>query len=239
MSTRNCRVFVRNLPWDVRWQDLKDHMRKAGDVVRADVIVDAGGRSRGWGIVEYAAAEDANRAIAELNESTLFDRVIFVREDREKPRQGPYNTQGGRDYRSRNDNSSDHRNYEGYGGDHREGYSDEYRGRDNYGGEQERNGGHRISESKRYDPRSMISSDSGNSFPKILLSNLPYRASKDEVKGLVASVTKGSFDVELEYDDRNRPRGSATIYFESSADARSAGEQLDSFLFDGRSLRVS
>lgn len=31
-----CRVYVGNLSWNVKWQDLKDHMKKAGTVVHAD-----------------------------------------------------------------------------------------------------------------------------------------------------------------------------------------------------------
>jgi RNA recognition motif-containing protein len=33
------RVYVGNLGWGVAWQDLKDHMRKAGEVIRAEVIL--------------------------------------------------------------------------------------------------------------------------------------------------------------------------------------------------------
>ena len=31
------RVYVNNLSWSVRWQDLKDHMRDAGHGTRAEV----------------------------------------------------------------------------------------------------------------------------------------------------------------------------------------------------------
>lgn len=62
-------------------QDLKDHMRGlGGDVVRADVMTDQGGRSRGCGIVEFANAEQASQAIEQLNNSDLKGRMIFVRE---------------------------------------------------------------------------------------------------------------------------------------------------------------
>jgi len=60
---------------------LKDHMRKAGDVTRADVFEDDRGRSKGIGIVEYRSLADANRAIRDLNKSTLDGRTIFVKED--------------------------------------------------------------------------------------------------------------------------------------------------------------
>ena len=77
------RVFVGNLSWDVSWQDLKDHMRKAGDVVHADVLKRRDGKSSGGGIVEYATAREAKNAMAELNDRDLNGRMIFVREDRE------------------------------------------------------------------------------------------------------------------------------------------------------------
>ncbi|KAK2198137.1 bifunctional RNA recognition motif domain/RNA-binding domain superfamily/Nucleotide-binding alpha-beta plait domain superfamily/RNA recognition motif domain [Babesia duncani] len=79
-----CRVYVGNLSWKVRWQDLKDHMRQAGEVVRANIIEDFEGKSKGCGIVEFANEEDAAKAIAELNDTMIFDRPIFVREDREE-----------------------------------------------------------------------------------------------------------------------------------------------------------
>lgn len=79
----SCRVYVGNLSWKVRWQHLKDHMKQAGEVLRADVFEDFQGRSKGCGIVEYTNVEDAQKAIKELTDTELFDRLIFVREDRE------------------------------------------------------------------------------------------------------------------------------------------------------------
>ena len=54
------RVFVGNLSWEAAWQDLKDHMRGPnGDlsVLRAEVLMDGSGRSKGCGIVEYSSAQ--------------------------------------------------------------------------------------------------------------------------------------------------------------------------------------
>ena len=45
-STSSARVYVGNLAWQTSWQDLKDHMRSAGTVVRADVFLDDNGRSK-------------------------------------------------------------------------------------------------------------------------------------------------------------------------------------------------
>ncbi|OZJ02601.1 hypothetical protein BZG36_03640, partial [Bifiguratus adelaidae] len=58
-------------------------MRKAGEVVFADVMMLPSGRSKGCGIVEYRTPEEAQRAIQELTDTMLMGRQIFVREDRE------------------------------------------------------------------------------------------------------------------------------------------------------------
>lgn len=77
-------VYVGNLSWDVNWQDLKDHMRSLGGLVEhADVLLEADGRSKGCGLVTFATVYDAEAAIAQLNDTELKGRPIFVREDRE------------------------------------------------------------------------------------------------------------------------------------------------------------
>jgi len=58
-------------------------MRQVGEVAHADVFVEPSGRSKGCGIVVYYTAEDAERAVEELNDSELMGRKIFVRKDRE------------------------------------------------------------------------------------------------------------------------------------------------------------
>lgn len=46
------RVFVSNLAFETQWKYLKDHMRQAGDVVRADIFENKDGSSRGIGYVQ-------------------------------------------------------------------------------------------------------------------------------------------------------------------------------------------
>lgn len=77
------RVYVGNLAWRCKWQDLKDHMRSAGDVKYVEIIEAQNGRSKGCGIVEFHDLESAQRAHETLNDTILFDRKIFIREDRE------------------------------------------------------------------------------------------------------------------------------------------------------------
>lgn len=82
-ESQSRRVYVGNLSWDVTWSELKDHMKSAGDVKRADVICEHNGRSKGCGIVEFETDEGAQKAIETLTHTELRGRTIFVREDRE------------------------------------------------------------------------------------------------------------------------------------------------------------
>ncbi|CAG8501059.1 6426_t:CDS:10 [Ambispora leptoticha] len=70
------------LPFRVRWQDLKDLFRKAGTVLRADVAMGYDNRSKGHGTVLFATLEDAKNAIAMFNNYNWQNRTLEVREDR-------------------------------------------------------------------------------------------------------------------------------------------------------------
>ncbi|PPD81488.1 hypothetical protein GOBAR_DD21567 [Gossypium barbadense] len=59
-------VVVRGLPSSASWQDLKDHMRKAGDVCFAEVHQDGDGA---MGIVDYTNYDDMKYAIRKLDDS--------------------------------------------------------------------------------------------------------------------------------------------------------------------------
>jgi len=74
-------VYVGNLTYEVRWQDLKDHMKQAGTVEFCNVLTEDGtefGRSRGTGCVRYSNAAEVQQAIAMLGESELMGRKILV-----------------------------------------------------------------------------------------------------------------------------------------------------------------
>jgi arginine/serine-rich splicing factor 1/9 len=75
------RVMVTGLPSSASWQDLKDHMRRAGDVCFSDVYREAG---ETIGIVDYTNYDDMKYAIRKLDDSQFrnaFSRAyIRVRE---------------------------------------------------------------------------------------------------------------------------------------------------------------
>lgn len=66
----NRRVYVGNLAWDVSWQDLKDYFKQIGHVLRAEVMSDSNGRSKGCGIVEFSTSDDA------INGNIIFIVII-------------------------------------------------------------------------------------------------------------------------------------------------------------------
>jgi len=78
------RVFVGNLAFKTTSEQLKAHMTTASpNVVSAEIISYASGRSKGCGLVEFKSIGDADKAIKNLTNSELDGRKIFVREDRE------------------------------------------------------------------------------------------------------------------------------------------------------------
>ncbi|XP_067140321.1 serine/arginine-rich splicing factor 1B [Centruroides vittatus] len=69
-------VLVSGLPPTGSWQDLKDHMREAGDVCYADVYKD------GTGVVEFERYEDMKYAVKNLDDSRFRSHegeVSYVR----------------------------------------------------------------------------------------------------------------------------------------------------------------
>lgn len=83
ISKRENRVYVGNLSYDVKYGDLIEFMRGAGEVLFAEVLITPSGVSKGCGIVEFSLSEEAQKAIRELGEQLLLGRPVFIREDRE------------------------------------------------------------------------------------------------------------------------------------------------------------
>nr|CAG4638834.1 EOG090X0HR1 [Cyclestheria hislopi] len=87
----NYRVIVTGLPPTGSWQDLKDHMREAGDVCYADVYKD------GTGMVEFLRYEDMKYAIKKLDDSRFRSHEGEVAYVRVKEDSGDSRSGGGRD----------------------------------------------------------------------------------------------------------------------------------------------
>jgi len=75
-------IFVGNLPYTSSWQDLKDKFRQCGNIIRADVLLDTSGRSKGQGTVLFETSNEAQKAINMFDNTEFQGRVITVHEDK-------------------------------------------------------------------------------------------------------------------------------------------------------------
>ncbi|OXB67005.1 hypothetical protein ASZ78_010265 [Callipepla squamata] len=78
------RIIVENLSSRISWQDLKDVMRKAGEVT----YVDAHRNNRNEGVVEFASYSDMKSALEKLDGTELNGRRIKLIEDHRRHRRG-------------------------------------------------------------------------------------------------------------------------------------------------------
>lgn len=77
------KIYVGNLPWSIKDNDLSEMFAAYGEVSSASVIMDKfSGRSKGFGFVEMANDGDAETAIKALNEKEIGGRNLRVNEAR-------------------------------------------------------------------------------------------------------------------------------------------------------------
>jgi len=77
------KLYVGNLSFQTTSEDLKEHFAQAGTVESASVVEDRmTGRSRGFGFVEMATAEEAAAAIEQFNGKEFSGRNLTVNEAR-------------------------------------------------------------------------------------------------------------------------------------------------------------
>ena len=84
------KLYVGNLSYNVTEDSLKEVFAAIGEVQSVRIITDAAtGRSKGFGFIEMAQDEDADKSITTLNGTAVLDRTINVSEARpqtERPR---------------------------------------------------------------------------------------------------------------------------------------------------------
>ncbi|HLE11126.1 MAG: RNA-binding protein [Bdellovibrionales bacterium RIFOXYD12_FULL_39_22] len=84
------KIYVGNLPYSSNDQSLESLFAQFGTVQSAKVIIDReSGRSKGFGFIEMSSDEEAQNAIAQLNEKEVEGRNIKVNEAKpQEPRTG-------------------------------------------------------------------------------------------------------------------------------------------------------
>lgn len=204
------KVYVGNLDFKVAEEELEKVMNEAGRVVSVDMAKGRQGYSKGFALVEYENAKDAERAIRLLNDRQLGSRPIFVREDRgserppreerEERRSAPAAASTGRRGGNNNREESDRR----------------------------------TPNPANLQPLRIRPDDRGR---LLYVGNLPWRASWQDVKDLFRDAGE-VIRVDIPQDRDGRSRGFATVLFEEAAAAADAIKRFHDTEFEGRRLIV-
>jgi RNA recognition motif-containing protein len=92
------RIFVGNLSYTATEEDLQKLFEQAGTVNNVTLVKDRDtGRSKGFGFVEMATPDEAQKAITQFHGKDLLGRALtanIARPREERPRGGPFRTGG-------------------------------------------------------------------------------------------------------------------------------------------------
>lgn len=79
------KLYVGNLPFGVRDKDLEDLFSAAGVCESASIVMDrSSGQSRGFGFVEMASSDEAQKAIQQFDGQDFQGRALKVNEAKER-----------------------------------------------------------------------------------------------------------------------------------------------------------
>lgn len=77
------KLYVGNLPYSMRDDDLQQHFARFGPVASAKIMIDRDtGRSKGFGFVEMRSGDEAQAAIRGMNGQSFDGRALVVNEAR-------------------------------------------------------------------------------------------------------------------------------------------------------------
>jgi RNA recognition motif-containing protein len=123
-------IYVGNLSWNLKDQDLSNLFAAHGEVISAKIVNDKfTNRSKGFGFVEMANDDQAQAAIAALNGTEVDGRNIVVNESRPKQEGGG----GGGGFKKRSFGNGGGGGYKKGGGGYNKGGGGFNRDRGGYG----------------------------------------------------------------------------------------------------------
>ncbi|CAH8277257.1 unnamed protein product [Arabidopsis lyrata] len=80
------KLFVDNLSPEIKMSNIIDFFKNVGRVVRVQLILDLKNKLAGSGFVEFASANEAEKALEEKNGEFLLNRKIFIEAPKTAPR---------------------------------------------------------------------------------------------------------------------------------------------------------
>ncbi|EDV44354.1 uncharacterized protein Dana_GF16058, isoform A [Drosophila ananassae] len=250
---RNCRVYISNIPYDYRWQDLKDLFRRiVGSIEYVQLFHDESGKARGCGIVEFKDPENVQKAMEKMNRYEVNGRELVVKEDH-----GEQRDQYGRIVRDGAGGGGGGGNGGGGGGggggnggggggggrdhldDRDRGFSrrddDRISGRNNFN--MMSNDYNNSSNYNLYGLSASFLESLGISGPlhnKVFVANLDYKVDNKKLKQVFKLAGKVQ-SVDLSLDKEGNSRGFAVIEYDHPVEAVQAISMLDrQMLFDRR-----
>ena len=75
-------VFVGNLSYEVTGQGLKDLFQKFGRIEHAEIVTGPNGRSKGYGLIQFVHATDAQEAMKKMDGKDYKGRPLQVKPDK-------------------------------------------------------------------------------------------------------------------------------------------------------------
>jgi RNA recognition motif-containing protein len=91
------KLYVGNLAYTTRDEDLRDAFAPHGNVQSASVVIDRdSGQSRGFGFVEFGSSAEAQRAVDAMNGTVVDGRTLNVNIARPREDRGGGGGGGGR-----------------------------------------------------------------------------------------------------------------------------------------------
>lgn len=235
-------MYISNIPYDYRWQDLKDLFRRiVGSVEYVELFHDENGKARGCGIVEFKDADNVQKAMEKLNRYEINGREIVVKQDH-----GEHRDQYGRIVReggpsgggigggvggggggNRNDRNFIRRNND----------DDRLSGRNHNVGNMMMSNDYNNPSYNSYGLSASFLENLGISGPlhnKVFVANLDYKVDTKKLKQVFKLAGKVQ-SVDLSVDKEGNSRGFAVVEYDHPVEAVQAISMLDrQMLFDRR-----
>jgi len=206
-------LFCGNVSFSTTQAELKAHCDAIGVKGLTQVeLVERNGRSRGWALLHFGSEELARAAQQKLNNSTVADRTLNVRENREsggerppRPANSSYNNNSSNNYNNNNNNN---------------------------------NSGNNFTPAPRPARVRVTPSNDEPETPcnRLFVGNLPWDITSTQLRDLFTRFNPESTDIQKRLSGRSK--GFGTVVFRTEAEATAAKTALNNSLVDGRTISV-
>jgi len=217
------RIFISNIPFEMKWQEVKDMFRdEVGEVAYVELFNDENDKPRGCGILEFANEDLVKQAVEKMHRKDLKGRKLVVKEDfdSERDKFGRIINGGGR-------------RGGGGGGDR-----DRDRDRDRGGNSMSGGGAHFGNNTYGLSPQFLESLGiDGPLHNRLFIANLSYAADEKKLRE-VFRLAGRVVTAELNRDKDGKSRGHAVVEYDHPVEAVQAISMLNNQVLLDRKMTV-